>query len=252
MIAYGPGVRRRTTGSYTTGRLYAARGVGASQYARRFRSSYNYTRGYQRGYMRNVGNYGRFQPVGPEVKFLDSGEGNAAVSTTGTLTTSLNLIPQGVSPSERVGRKVVLTAVQLRGQLSLTNTSTPTNTADRVRIILYWDKQANGAAATATDILSTASIDSFNNLTNSSRFVILADKEMELVTQAGANDGAADQFAVDVRSFSIFKRCRIPMEFNGATGGLTEIRSNNVGVMFISQSGFAGRLFTARVRFSDL
>ena len=45
-----------------------------------------------------------------------------------------------------------------------------------MRVMLYHDKQANGATAAVLDILESADYQSFNNLVNSGRFRILMDR----------------------------------------------------------------------------
>lgn len=194
-----------------------------------------------------------FPPSGPERKWLDrNGDNINGVGVTGSVGSSLNLIPQGASQSQRVGAKCTLTDVMLRGSASLLPGTTLTSTTDRLRIILYLDMQANGTAAGVTDILQTGDIDSFNNLYNVNRFRILADQYLDLVAEAGANDGAADQFGNITQTWQIYRKVRIPLEFNSTAGALTELRSNNVGIMFITQqNGLTNVEWSTRVRFMD-
>jgi len=233
--------------------VYKMRGqVGAVAYGNKYQTRFRRT-GF-RGYMRTSGAYGRFNPGGPERKWLDrNGDNINGVSVTGSVGSSLNLIPQGASQSQRVGAKTTLTDVMIRGSASLAPGSTIASTTDRLRIILYLDTQANGTVAGVTDILQTGDIDSFNNLYNVNRFRILSDQYLDLVAEAGANDGAADQFGNITQTWQIYKKVRIPLEFNGATGAITEIRSNNVGIMFITQqNGLTNVEWSTRVRFMDV
>lgn len=139
----------------------------------------------------------------------------------------------------------------VRGTATIAPGTLVSATADHLRMIIYLDKQANGTSATVTDILQTANINAFNNLFNKERFVILRDTIIDLVAEAGANDGTQDQFGIVQHSFSAFKKCRIPLEFSGATGAIAEIRSNNIGILFISQAGVAVVDYTTRIRFAD-
>ena len=64
--------------------------------------------------------------------------------------------------------------------------------ADEVRVILYLDKQTNGAAAGITDILESDDFQSFNNLANKSRFRTLMDRTYDYNTPSAAGDGTAN------------------------------------------------------------
>ncbi len=186
------------------------------------------------------------------MKFFDTVKAATAAATTGTISNlSLNLIPQGVTESQRIGRKCTIKSLHIRGEYTLPTTSTPASTTDRVRTIIYLDKQTNGVTATVTGILESAAINSFNNLANQSRFTILSDKTFSMNMTAGAYDGTNDQFGKISRPFMYNKKCNIPIEFDSTTGAITEIRSNNLGLLTISQVGDVLLAYTARVRYSD-
>lgn len=200
------------------------------------------------------GYYGRFSGVRGELKFHDVDLNDAVVSGTGTVTASINLIPQGVTESERVGRKCTIKSVHWRYNLILPEQdaqATPEN-GDSIRIILFVDKQANGATAAVTDILETATIHSFKNLANQQRFVFLSDKLTSLNYNSLASDGAGvvsqSRFLVQ---YTMNKTCNLPIEFSGVTGAIGEIRSNNIGVLLISSSTIMKFDSKFRLRFSD-
>ncbi len=208
-----------------------------------------------RGYTRISGNYGRYAPAGGEMKFFDTARASHVPATAGTISNlSLNLIPQGVTESTRVGRKCTVKALYIHGNFFLPSTSAPGDTTDRVRFVVYLDKQANGATATvATNgILETAVINSFRDLTNTGRFRILSDKMYTFNCTAGARDGTNDQFAEMIKSYSCYMpKLNIPLEFSSTTGAIAEIRSNNISVLCISQDAKVTVTYTARIRFSD-
>lgn len=209
------------------------------------------------GYVRTVGFYGRFRGrsagAGGEQKFFDTTFAEATVASAGAITNpSLNLIPQGVTESTRVGRKCVIKKIHFKGELKMPSSATSTLTADRLRVIVFIDKQANGAAATVASILETASIDSFRNLAESGRFLILHDKTSDLNSGSGAGNTAAGVLWGETkRTWRLNKTCNLPIEFSSTTGVITEIRSNNIGVLAISEAGLATLQYTCRVRFSD-
>ncbi len=200
-----------------------------------------------RGFVRTAGYYS--SAPGSELKFHDLDLDDAVVTTNGdAITPSLNLIAQGVTESQRLGRKCTIQAISWRYVIGLPTTVTAAETSDTLRMIMYQDRQCNGAAATAVQILETADYQSFNNLAEKGRFNILMDRSVTLSSQGGGG-AAGTSFAEASEHGSFYKKCNIPLEFNAATGAITEIRSNNVGVLLISKSGFMSCLGKIRVRF---
>jgi len=215
-----------------------------NKYTTRVRG-YGFNQFPRRGTYRTAGVYGRFQPGGVERKWFDETITAVAVPNNGVINATINPIPQGAGQSERVGSKCILTNIMLRGAVNIAAGQTGVFASDRVRAVLYLDKQSNGAAATVTDILTTATIDSFNNLFNKDRFVILRDMYIDI----SSDFEAATAFSTE--TFQIYKTCRIPIEWSGATGAMGEIRSNNVGLLFISESGASTVEYVTRLRFED-
>ncbi len=210
------------------------------------------------GYDRTGGFYGRYAGSGGgEQKFHDVDVDDAVVTAAGTIqnTGSVNLIAQGTSESERIGRKVTIRKILWRYNVSLpalASTQNPGN--DEIRVIMYLDKQANGATATVTGILASDDFQSFNNLSNTSRFRILMDRvhgPFKRTAGAGAG-GAENDWSGEAANYTFFKTCNIPLEFSSTTGAITELRSNNIGVLLLSRAGsiltFGSKL---RLRYSD-
>lgn len=210
-------------------------------------------RGRYAGYYRKSGYYGRFRNTGGELKFHDVDNDDAVVDSGGSVTNSINLIAQGVTESTRVGRKCVIRGINWRGEVFLPVTTVTSETSDVVRLIMFLDKQANGATAAVTDLLETADYQSFNNLSNKNRFTVLYDKMVAINSIAGGGDvgGANSNWGAVNRTFSFYKKCSIPIEFSSTTGAITEIRSNNLGILYIGKNGLAGVASKIRLRFSD-
>ncbi len=190
------------------------------------------------------------------MKFHDVDIDDAVIASGGNIIAngSVNLIAQGVTESQRVGRKCTITAIGWRFRIILPEqdaVATPAS-SDLIRVILYWDKQANGATAVNTDILESSNIFSFNNLANSGRFKTLMDRTYPINYLNLASDGAGVVSHGNViLQDSFYKKCNVPIEFSGATGALTEIRSNNIGVMVVGLNNIAGFTSKMRVRFAD-
>ncbi len=208
-----------------------------------------------RGYTRRVGNYGRYGSRAgqhQELKFHDVDLDDAVVAAAGTIADSINKIGQGTTEITRIGRKVWIRKIQWRYRVILptTDATSIAQNPDNCRIILFKDRQCNGAAALVTDILESADFQSFNNLVNSGRFQVLMDKNIVLNPRAIASDGTGlmSTAEVDVQG-TFFKNCNIPLEFNSTAGAITEICCNNLGVLLISRAGLCGFSSKIRLRF---
>ncbi len=202
----------------------------------------------QRGLVRTSGFYGRFSgKAGSEKKFFDTTLATTALATAGViLNPSLNLVPQGVTESTRVGRKCTITRINFRAFLILS--SGTAQSSELYRIMLVMDKQANGAPATIVDILETADEKSFNNLANSQRFMVLKDwyGAMNKLTDVGTNINSVQKV------LTFYKSVNIPVEFSSTTGAIGEIRSNNLLLLGISSTGTTISIsHTTRIRFTD-
>lgn len=202
---------------------------------------------------RTGGVYGRFSNGG-ELKFFDVPLTDAVIAAGGTITDSINKIAQGVTEVTRVGRKCTIKSISFRYKLTLPEQDAVGSPAvsDTVRLIVYMDKQCNGATAAVTDLLETADFQSFRNLANSGRFVFILDvtKDLNYLTLASDGAGVVSQAEVG-RSYTFYKKCNAPIEFNAAAGAITEIRSNNFGMLIMSSGGIAGLDSQFRIRFSD-
>ncbi len=210
-----------------------------------------------RGYTRRSGYFGRYVGAGAgagmgEMKFFDTTRAFAAPSATGTIMNlSLALVPQGVTEATRIGRKYTIRHVGMKGHFRLVNGTAAATTGDRVRVIVYQDKQTNGATAAVTDILETAVVDSFYNLANQGRFNILMDRQVVTNSMGGAGNGTSDTFAEVYKLFNFNKRCTIAIENSTTDGAVTGMRSNNIGVLAISHAALTEFGYTSRIRFTD-
>ncbi len=239
---------RRRSGVKTTTRSRSG-GRRSRASSQRFRVSAR-----RKGYGRTSGYYGRYLPgKAQELKFHDLDITDADVAVNGTIIEpSCNLIAQGVTESQRIGRKCTIKSINWRFNIQLDNGVATQTTGETVRIILYLDKQANGAAATVTAILEADDYQSFNNLANKSRFRTLMDRTFDLNVQAASGNGTTDDTSRFAVNDAFYKKCNIPIEYDSTTGALTEIRSNNIGVLILGRFGTqASFLSKMRLRFSD-
>lgn len=194
---------------------------------------------------------GKLPGARSELKFFDTAN-TFTFDTTGEVpaTGQLNLIPQGVTESTRVGRLCVLKSIQMRGEYVFSpGASALAATCAYLYIVL--DTQCNGAAAAITDVLtSNVMATAMINLNNSQRFRILKRFVVPLVSSAGVTT-AYNQVVVPM---DYFKKLDIPLDFSGTAGAITEIRSNNV-FLLAGTDGQSDDLITfvgtTRLRFGD-
>lgn len=105
--------------------------------------------------------------------------------------TLLNATTQGTGNSGRVGRIATITSVQARMTFQSSVGATGINPVPNVRVLIVYDKEANGVATTAAAILATDNVVAPMNLENAQRYIILADSG--LLTGDVANGGGLTQ-----------------------------------------------------------
>ena len=197
---------------------------------------------------------GRFAGEPIELKFHDLDIDDGVVASGANIAqASCNLIAQGVTEVERIGRKCTIRSINWRFQISLPSQDAiaAAPNGDTIRVLLYLDKQANGAAPATTDIIESADFQSFNNLANKGRFRTLMDRTYNVNYAAGGSNGTTQDWASVFESDTFFKKVNIPIEFSAGTGAITEIRSNNIGLLLMGNTGVGGFVSKMRIRFSD-
>jgi len=242
-MAYGP-IKARKNGTYRPKARAAA--VHSVRSARSVALSRK--RMVVPGFTRTGGFYKRMSQGGEETKFFDTAlsfnfDATGEVPATGQLC----LIPANDTESGRDGRKITVTAIQMKGHVSYFP-ATETNPVV-AHMYLVLDKQCNGAAAAVTDVFTNTNLATqFRNLANSDRFVILKHWHWDFNFTAGVS-GA---FAATTRTFEFYKKCNIPMFYSGTAGAITEIRSNNLFLVAGSNNvsdDLAVMVGNARIRF---
>lgn len=237
---------------------------------KRFRPGYNRRTGY---YARNKARrFGGLSLRRVESKFYDVVLSDTTIGAPGqfftkvsagpeVLTFSLNDIPQGTGESQRIGRKCTITKIHMRLNFEFLAVETPdlvqaSNAHETIRFMLIWDKQCNGTAGASLDVVETNVYNSYRNLANSKRFVILYDMLRTFNTTAVAEgNGTTKASRRVIRDYqvNVTKKLWIPIEFDGTTGDITEIKSNNIQTLCWSKHG--GRMLLndsqVRIRFID-
>lgn len=245
-----PGAARARAYGQRAAQWKAGYGGRMSAYRSRWGNPVTYGRKFRRGRDRTGGSYGRYHThKTPELKFHDFQLNDSTVANTWTVTPSINLIPQGTTEQQRIGRSATIKSIQWKWRVSIKDSTVSTATADVMRMVMYIDEQANGNAATATELFEVDDFQSFRNLANSHRFKILCDNTFAINAQCGGGNGTSEDYGGFFRSGYKQFKVNIPIEWDSTTGAITEIRSNNIGIMVISEAGRLGLESQLRLRF---
>ncbi len=192
-------------------------------------------------------NVGTLHVTQGEKKFFDTAINLAVGAGAGLVEDSLCHVPIGTGPSDRIGRSITIHNINIRGIINFPEHATIS--ADVYRLIVYLDNSANGAAATATDILSEADEKSFRNLNNNTRFLVLKDTYNSmnaLTSDAGSNYGQT----IHPYEFNWYSREGIKVNFNSTAGAIGELKEANIGLLWLNQ-GATGFIATSRIRYTD-
>lgn len=207
------------------------------------------------GFTRRTGFYGRYHTSVSkgtgELKFYDDDLAQFIVPDTGIIVDSVNKVAQGVGESDRIGRKFTIKRIEMASIWILPGLTAINAGYDTILCLVYLDKQANGVAATITDLLTDTVNDkalSRSNVANKNRFRIL---KRFLITISPNTTDSADGTVSVARHTDWSIPCNIPIEMSATSGAMSTIRSNNIGLAFISQIGNAAVKFTTRIYFSD-
>lgn len=195
-----------------------------------------------------------------EHKFLDGLVGPITALTAGVfLSTSHNFVPQGFAENERIGRKITIKSLEVRGSIVLPPTETLGNMDNRVRIIFYIDHQTNGAAATLDEIVNTSgtvSINAFRDLANQQRFRLIYDTWFDLPVRAVLQDAATTGDNVPSSTgFKFVRKLNLSIQFDDGvtTGAISSQRTNNIGAFCICEQTSVAPIvaYTFRIRYTD-
>lgn len=204
------------------------------------------------GFVRKSGVYGLRGPTGIEKKYLDLNVINPSIPTTGVIIPSLNLVDVGTGSNQRIGNKVSVKNINIRFWFTTDGNATGYQPTYNLRYIVYLDKQCNGQAALVNEILSTNGTASFRNMDTVDRFVILADKYVNCMTQAYGSTTAGVTFSTDGCQFRKFAwKGNVGINWSGAGDTINLIRSNNFGIALIGNPVGANCTIAARIKYTD-
>lgn len=198
-------------------------------------------------------NVGAIASSKPEVKNSDTDSGGVIVSANTWKFFLINGIAGGTTRTTRIGGQVNTTKVQAN---VVAAPSAAGVALGETRFMLIYDHNPQGAVPAATDILSADSFGAFMNISNSDRFMVLADKY--IVEENGSNP-LTTAGALQSIHLSMFRKMPKPgllQKYLNANGGtIAEITSGAIYLGFCTAPGPAATQaqvqYTTRVRFTD-
>lgn len=182
-----------------------------------------------------------------ETGYSDLASASYALDTTGSITL-IATIAQGAATTQRVGKKIMLKSIQMRG-FAFSNTAT--TVAEGSYLIVY-DKRPTGALPAITDILVSINSTAFNNDTNSGRFQIIRRQDFCFAGNSTAPATGKEIFPADD-----YIKIRKPIVYKAAaTGAIGDIEQ---GALYLvtcgaSAAGTGAATLTVgfRTRFIDV
>lgn len=210
----------------------------------------------------------RSQPV-PETKYVDYVNISLAPTSAGAIySVALNGVSQGPAQWQRIASRIHMTSLYVRGYFVRNGVGAPTTDPTRVRVLLVYDKQANGAAPGNLDVINTreptagaagVAAQQFlagMNMDNRDRFVILRDKIVTLPPIANAAPFWTSPFPLpgQLEFIEFVKLKKLEAHYKGATSGSGDIATGSLQLMVLSDVAPCpySLAFTARLKYLDV
>jgi len=181
-----------------------------------------------------------------ELKVIDTAQATYELSTTPTITL-LNGVAQGTEFNTRIGRKITMKSIQIRGYAAIVDSPA---SGSLNRVMLIYDTQPNGALPAASDVLNANTATSMLNLNNRDRFKVLMDKQFALGFYSAGNIASNASF-----NLKKFKKLNHDVIFSGSTN-LIGVMTSGVIFLLTVGTGVTGTatnklVASFRIRFSD-
>lgn len=172
---------------------------------------------------------------GAEKKYFDVAVASYSCSADAPARTLLNGMDQGSTALTRIGNKINMDSIQVKG-LIMPGQDTVTDPT-HVRIMIVYDKQPNGAVWGVTDLLTSSSSNSFRNMAYQSRFKVIYDKTFAMggFIQDVVNHAYDSNSCV--RSINIYKKLPADArnsQYTGAGAGIATINTGSLYMLTIS------------------
>jgi len=182
-----------------------------------------------------------------ESGFVDLASASYNFNTSGGGPALIATIAQGASVNQRIGKKIMLKSIQIRGSAVAASTATTNDCA----LLIVYDRRPTGALPAITDILVSANSISFNNDANSGRFKILRRMDFTL---AGNTTTMTESFT---KNLDDYIKVNLPVEFQAAgTGAIGDISTGALYIVTVGNqaagTAAASATLAFRTRFVDV
>ncbi len=252
--------------SYRSG--FRRRGGGKSFYASAAASRRSYRKTGRKASMnRRTGGY-----IGLEHKFYDTFRDSIVLTASTTaaggevdpagVLKCLNAVVEAAGPSNRIGRNIQITAVQVRGvcTIPLATNQTATRTPPAVFLALVLDKQTNGAQLNSEDVfvgIGTVvdnATNVFQNLEFTQRFQVLRTLRFDMPPASNVWDGTNLEREGATRSWSMYYKWKgkpLSVHYTNTTEDIANIADNSLHLIgFCNNTGILTDLtYHARIRY---
>lgn len=209
-----------------------------------------------------------------EKKYFDATKASTALVATAASWASTEVDPtanslftptSGSGISNRIGRKVAVHKIKVHGTISfgVKTAQTQVSNYPDVRLILYMDKQTNGAQAQGEDVMASsgtaAAVNNqltFQSLANFGRFRVLKDKLLSIRDGVATNNAAGTTISMECGTtpfkWNIVFKKPVVVHFNATDGGtIADIVDNSFHMIALSSSTDAYIAYESRVVFTD-
>lgn len=186
-----------------------------------------------------------------EYKYIDTTPYSGTVLDTTGLISHLSPCATGTSSTTRNGNSILAKSISIKAVFSAGTISC------RARMILFLDKVSNGALPAITDLLLADTVISrYNDDNAGSRFIILADKVINLGFFASTG-GATPYYSAPPlnKTVSIYKKLRNHIKYDGTSTAIADVTTGHYYLYVVceraSASGAQGLQATSRLMFID-
>lgn len=209
----------------------------------------------------------RLRAIKPEVKTVDFPETTTSFTIFSGPPTGILITPPvlGTGTNNRIGNKVQLKSVRVRGLIQPNNNAFST-LVEILRHIIVFDRNPNGALASYADIIqaissagaTSSTVFSSPNINNTNRFIILRDSQVVTpAAQVNITPTLTSSIAIDQTTKLSFDEFiplkKLQSQFKATAGAIGDITSGALLMFFVSRGGQPWSMtYEARTRYYDV
>lgn len=216
---------------------------------------------------------------GVETKSVDTAAQTVNLLAAGAVTANnLNAPVNGAALYQRIGNRITMKSIQIRGVIAPSGANAAAVTEQICRIIVFYDRQTNGAAPAVADVLlnvdaaGTLVTSAFSgvNMNNRDRFYVLMDMQVLLpaIGINGATAASTETIGIDINGNAgdanqgqyninrFIKLKGLEAQFKASAGGVGDCAAGGIFLLAITNidanATAAWQLsFVARTRYTD-